>query len=171
MIRTVHKRARRIKKQTCTNALKYSSCRGTGATRNGRLSKEKHVRGLTLSGFKTYYKVAVIKTVICLQKKKQIDLWNRIKNQEIDLDLLSHFSRLRLCATPQTSAHQTPPPLGFSRQEHWTGLPFSSPMHQSEKWKWSRSLSDPMDRSLPDSMKQNREPRNRPRSAKINIVN
>ena len=74
MIRTVHKRARRIKKQTCTNALKYSSCRGTGATRNGHLSKEKHVRGLTLSGFKTYYKVAVIKTVICLQKKKQIDL-------------------------------------------------------------------------------------------------
>ena len=33
--------------------------------------------------------------------------------------------------------------LGFSRQEHWSGLPFPSPMHESEKWKWSRSvLSD-----------------------------
>ena len=33
--------------------------------------------------------------------------------------------------------------LGFSRQEHWSGLQFPSPMHQSEKWKWSRSvLSD-----------------------------
>ena len=25
--------------------------------------------------------------------------------------------------------------LGFSRQEHWSGLPFPSPMHESEKWK------------------------------------
>ena len=45
--------------------------------------------------------------------------------------------------------------LGFSRQEHWSGLPFPSPMHESEKWKWSRSvvsiLSDPMDCSLPAS--------------------
>ena len=25
------------------------------------------------------------------------------------------------------------PSLGFSRQEHWSGLPFHSPMHESEK--------------------------------------
>ena len=31
------------------------------------------------------------------------------------------------------------PSLGFSRQEHWSGLPFPSPMHESEKWKWSGS--------------------------------
>ena len=30
--------------------------------------------------------------------------------------------------------------LGFSSQEHWSGLPFPSPMHESEKWKWSRSV-------------------------------
>ena len=54
--------------------------------------------------------------------------------------LLSHFSRVRLCMTPQTAAHQAPPSLGFSRQEHWSGLPFPSPMHESEKWKWSRSV-------------------------------
>ena len=47
--------------------------------------------------------------------------------------LLSRFSRVRLCATPQTVAHQAPPSLGFSRQEHWSGLPFPSPMHESEK--------------------------------------
>ena len=52
--------------------------------------------------------------------------------------LLSRFSRVRLCATPQTAAHQAPPSLGFSRQEHWSGLPFPSPIHESEKWKWSR---------------------------------
>ena len=32
--------------------------------------------------------------------------------------LLSRFSRARLCATPETAAHQAPPSLGFSRQEH-----------------------------------------------------
>ena len=53
-------------------------------------------------------------------------------------------------------AHQAPPSLGFSRQEHWSGLPFPSPTHESEKWKWSfaqscSTLSDPMDCSLPGS--------------------
>ena len=38
--------------------------------------------------------------------------------------LLSRFSGVRLYATPQTAAHQAPPSLGFSRQEHWSGLPF-----------------------------------------------
>ena len=72
--------------------------------------------------------------------------------------LLSHFSRVWLCATPETAAHQAPLSLGFSRQDHWSGLPFPSPMHESEKWKWSRSIvslcptpSDPMDCSLPGS--------------------
>ena len=54
--------------------------------------------------------------------------------------LLSHFSHVRLCATPQTTAHQAPPSLGFSRQEHWSGLPFPSPMHESEKWKVKAKL-------------------------------
>ena len=53
------------------------------------------------------------------------------------------------------AAHRASPSLGFSRQEHWSGLPFPSPMHESEKWKWSRSVvsdsSDPMDCSLPGS--------------------
>ena len=47
--------------------------------------------------------------------------------------LLSHISRVRLCATPQMAAQQAPPSLEFSRQEHWSGLPFPSPMHESEK--------------------------------------
>ena len=59
---------------------------------------------------------------------------------ENDTQLLSHFSRVWLCATPQMSVHQAPPSLGFSRQEYWSGLPFPSPMHESENWKWSRSV-------------------------------
>ena len=54
--------------------------------------------------------------------------------------LLGRFSRVRLCASPRTAAHQAPPSLGFSRQEYWSGLPFPSPMHESEKWKWSLSV-------------------------------
>ena len=50
-----------------------------------------------------------------------------------DLLLLRRFSRVRLRATPETAAHQAPPSLGFSRQGHWSGLPFPSPMHESEK--------------------------------------
>ena len=42
--------------------------------------------------------------------------------------LLSRFSCVRLFATPWT------------RQEHWSGLPFPSPMQETEKWKWSRSV-------------------------------
>ena len=57
--------------------------------------------------------------------------------------LLTSFSRVQLCATPWMAAHQAPSSLGFSRQEHWSGLPFPSPMHESEKWKWSHSaMSD-----------------------------
>ena len=63
--------------------------------------------------------------------------WNSLAFSMIQLLLLlSRFSRVQLCATPETAAHQAPPSLGFSRQEHWSGLPFPSPMHESEKWKW-----------------------------------
>ena len=47
--------------------------------------------------------------------------------------LLSRFSRVQLCAAPETAAHQAPLSLGLSRQEHWSGLPFPSPMQESEK--------------------------------------
>ena len=57
--------------------------------------------------------------------------------------LLSHFSRVRLCATPSTTAHQASQCLGFSRQEHWSGLPFPSPKHESEVTQSCPTLSDP----------------------------
>ena len=51
----------------------------------------------------------------------------------LTLLLLSCFSYVQLCETPQMAAHQASPSLGFSRQEHWSGLPFPSPMCESEK--------------------------------------
>ena len=50
---------------------------------------------------------------------------------------------LQLCLTvcdPIDSSPPGSPVPGILRQEHWSGLPFPSPMHESEKWKWS-SLS------------------------------
>ena len=70
-----------------------------------------------------------------------------------ELQLLSRFSRVRLCATPKMAAHQAPLSLGFSRQEHWSGLPFPSPMHESEREviQSCLTLHDPMDCNLPGS--------------------
>ena len=77
-----------------------------------------------------------------------------IHNGILLLLLPSCFSRVWLCATPETAAHQAPPSLGFSRQEHWSRLPFPSPMHGSEKWKWSRSVTS--DSSRPHGLQPTR---------------
>ena len=65
------------------------------------------------------------------------------------------LSHVRLFAAPWTVALQAPLSMGFPRQNYWSGLPFPSPRHEREKWKWSRSVvsdsSDPMNCSLPGS--------------------
>ena len=45
------------------------------------------------------------------------------------------------------AAHQAPLSLGFSRQDHWSGLPFPSLMHESESEvaQSCPTRSDPMD--------------------------
>ena len=45
-------------------------------------------------------------------------------NKEVKVKSLS---RVRLLATLWTVAYQAPQPMGFSRQEYWSGLPFPSP--------------------------------------------
>ena len=49
------------------------------------------------------------------------------------------------------AAHQAHLSLGFSRQEHWSRLPFPSPTHESEVPQSCPTHSDPMDCSLPGS--------------------
>ena len=85
-----------------------------------------------------------------------LNVFNNVFNKykALLLLLLSRFRRVRLCATPQMAAHEAPLSLGFSRQEHWSGLPFPSPMHQSEKWKWSRSVMS--DSSWPHGLQPTR---------------
>ena len=73
---------------------------------------------------------------------------DRQTNQESSTDTHTYTAAaaaasLQSCPTlcnPIDTAHQAPPSLGFSRQEHWSGLPFPSPRHKSEKWKWSCSV-------------------------------
>ena len=75
--------------------------------------------------------------IVTLSDKVLLNVAKKIwfKWSSVLLLLLSHSSRVWLCST---AAHQAPPSLGFSRQEHWSGLPFPSPLHESEKW--SRSV-------------------------------
>ena len=56
-------------------------------------------------------------------------------------------------ATPSMVTRQALLSMGFSRQEHWSGLPFPSPMHEneSEVAQSCPTLRDPMDCSLPGS--------------------
>ena len=46
---------------------------------------------------------------------------------QLGMCMLSCFSRVRLFVTPWTVALQGPLSMRFSRQEYWSGLPFSHP--------------------------------------------
>ena len=87
--------------------------------------------------------------------------------------LLSHFSLVQLCVTPWMAAYQAPPPMGFSRQVYWSGLPLPSLIlllyiqlnrfnltydksylrlqSESKVTQSCPTLCDPMDGSLPGS--------------------
>ena len=39
------------------------------------------------------------------------------------------LNRVRLLVTPWTAAYQTPPSMGFSRREYWSGVPLPSPIN------------------------------------------
>ena len=60
--------------------------------------------------------------------------------------MLATAKSLQSCPTLCNPRNCSPPgsPIPeFCMQEHWSGLPFPSPVHENEKWKWSRLvLSD-----------------------------
>ena len=55
--------------------------------------------------------------------------------------LLSRFSCVQLCATPETAAHQAPPSLGFLRQEHWTPCCYWTRISFSKTEQYSRECT------------------------------
>ena len=63
-------------------------------------------------------------------------VWLLKKKEKTNKAAAAAAKSLQSCPTlcdPIDGSHQAPPPLGVSRQEHWSGLPFPSPMHESEK--------------------------------------
>ena len=71
------------------------------------------------------------------------------------------FSRVWFFVTPRTAAYQAPPPMGFSRQEYWSGVPLPSPASMWDEcncevvwiffgtaflwdWKWKLTFSNPV---------------------------
>ena len=59
-------------------------------------------------------------------------------------DCVAAAKSLQSCPTLCDPIDGNPPGFpvpGFFRQEHWSGLPFPSPMQESEKWKWKWSRS------------------------------
>ena len=50
------------------------------------------------------------------------------------------LSRVRLFATPWTAAYRTPPSMGFSRQEYWSGMPVPSPSQRLGRFKQQKFI-------------------------------
>ena len=63
-------------------------------------------------------------------KQKAATVWPGLHARPLKLTLLllllSRFSRVRLCATPEMAAYQAPSSMGFSRQKYWSGVPLPS---------------------------------------------
>ena len=56
--------------------------------------------------------------------------FNNIRMLNTEISAAVAAMSLQSCPTlfdPIEAAHRAPPSLGFSRQEHWSGLPFPSP--------------------------------------------
>ena len=69
----------------------------------------------------------------------------------LKVNKVKSLSRVQFFATPWSVAYQALPSMGFSRHEYWSGLPFPSPMRESEVVQLCPTLSNPMDCSLPGS--------------------
>ena len=70
------------------------------------------------------------------------------------------LSRVQLFTTPWTVAHQAPPPMGFSRQEYWSGLPFPPP----------RDLPNPGVEPRSPTLQADSSPSEPPEKAHISII-
>ena len=89
----------------------------------------------------------------CSHEIKRHLLLGRIAMTNLAAAAKSLQSCLTLCDPRDGSPPGRIPSLGFSRQEHWSGVPFPSPMHESESEvaQSCTTLSDHIDCSLPGS--------------------
>ena len=63
-----------------------------------------------------------------MDQEPEVERTGLISNEHANIHVkVKLLSRVRLFVTPWTAAHQTPPSMGFSKQEYWSRLPFPSP--------------------------------------------
>ena len=89
----------------------------------------------------------------CVFFKWPIDIWKDVQKpliiREMQIKTTSHWSEsevkslshVRLFATPWTAAYQTPPSMGFSRQEYWSGVSLPSPMSSAGRANFESAYS------------------------------
>ena len=98
----------------------------------------------------------ISKLCVCF-KKQSIEQKGNLQNEikYILLLLLSHFSRVRLCATPQMAAHQASRPWDSPGKNTGVGcqflLQYMKMKSESEVAQSCLTLRKPMDCSLPGS--------------------
>ena len=102
-----------------------------------------------------YVLVLVVSILVKLNSVIFLNLVEIVVVQKI-LSMLFIAKSLQSCPTlcdPIDGSPPGSPVLGSSRQEHWSGLPFLSPMHESESEvvQSFRTPTDPMDCGLPGS--------------------
>ena len=94
--------------------------------------------GILLLQFQTInWTLYMFITYFTSRGKPNFPQWNILRSINLQINFLRRnlsvkvkaklFSRVQLFATPWTVAYHTPPSLGFSREEYWSGLPFPSP--------------------------------------------
>ena len=121
-----------------SNSLKLSHAHG--ATQDGRVMVERFDRmWSTGEGNGKPLQYSCLENPMNSMKRQN----DRILKEELHRSVGAQYAAaataaksLQLCLTlcdPIDGNHQAPLSLGFSRQEHWSGLPFPSPMHESEK--------------------------------------
>ena len=82
------------------------------------------LRGKTRAGLWLLWTLSVC---LCVCGCLSVSLLCVFLSLSLSHEWVKSLSRVQLFATPWTVAHQAPPSMGFSRQEHWSGLPFPSP--------------------------------------------
>ena len=76
-------------------------------------------------------------------KAEGIDIYISKKGSSTSMCILSYFSHIQLFVTLWTVAYQASLPMGFSRQEYWSGLPSSPPGDLPHPGSTSKSLTAP----------------------------
>ena len=141
LVNPMNRGAWRVTDQTCD--LRTASVRHDLATKQTKKQRGRKMPGIGLGKLVwRLLQAGLVKSCVFIHFLGQphgVKSWLRflqtctVVSWPLLLLLLSRFSRVQLYATPQTVSHQAPSSLGFSRQEHWSGLPFPSPMHEREK--------------------------------------